>query len=72
MVRYADNHKKDVIEKARKAREEWLANKGTGKGQSLGKGKDKDRDKETGRKGKICPYFNDKGCNYGSARKMLH
>ena len=36
-----------------------------------GKGKGKDKDKGKG-KGKSCLHFNDKGCNYGSACKMLH
>ena len=41
------------------------------KGKDKGRGKGKDKDKGKG-KGKICPYFNDEGCNYGSACKMLH
>ena len=75
----AYSHKKEVIDKAKKAREEWQAIKGKGKGKGKdkgkgkGKNKDKDKDKDKGKgKGKICPYFNDKGCNNGSARKMLH
>ena len=71
----ACSHKKVVIDKAKKAQEEWLANKGKGKGKGKdkGKGKGKEKGKDKGRgKGKICPCFNDKGCNNSSACKMLH
>ena len=64
----AYSHQKDVIEKAKKAKEEAQANKGKGKG----KGKDKGKKGKGKGKGKICPLFNDKGCNHGSACKMLH
>ena len=64
----AHSHQKDTIEKAKKAKEEAQANKGKGKG----KGKDKGKKGKGKGKGKICPLFNDKGCNHGSACKMLH
>ena len=70
------SHQKDIIEKAKKAKEAKQAGKGKEGDKSKSKGgKDKDKDKKGGKgkgKGKICPYFNDKGCNFGSACKMLH
>ena len=57
---------------AKKAKEEAQANKGKGKGKGKDKDKGKGQDKGKG-KCKICPYFNgNKGCNHGSACKMLH
>ena len=49
------SHQKDVIDKAKKAKEEAQANKGKGKG----KGKDKGKKGKGKGKGKICPFFND-------------
>ena len=66
----AYSHQKDVIDKAKKAKEAAQAGgKGKGKGKDKGqKGKGKGKGK-----GKICSFFNsDKGCNMGSACKMLH
>ena len=66
------SHQKDIIEKAKKAKEAQQAKK-AGKGEKgKGKGKDKDKKDKGAGKGKVCPYFNGKGCNYGSACKMLH
>ena len=72
----AYSRQKDIIEKAKKAKEAYLAgkgDKGKGKGKDKGKGKGKDKGKKgKGKsKGKVCPFFNDNGCNYGSAYKML-
>ena len=64
------SHQEDVINKAKKAKEEAQANKGKGKGKGKDKSKGKGKDKGK-RKGKICLFFNDKGCNHGSACKML-
>lgn len=65
----AYSHQKDITEKAKKAKEEAQANKGKGKGKDKGKtGKGKGK----GGKGKVCPFFSDKGCNYGGTCKMLH
>ena len=66
----AYSHQKDVIDKAKKAKEAAPAGgKGKGKGKDKGqKGKGKGKGK-----GKICHFFNtDKGCNMGSACQMLH
>ena len=63
----AYSHQKDIIEKAKKAKEDAQANKGKGKGG----GKDKGKKGKGKGKGKTCPFFNDKGCNNGSACKML-
>ena len=68
------SHQKDIIEKAKKAKEAKQAGKSKEGDKGKGKGGE-DKDKKGGKgkgKGKICPYFNDKGCNFGSARKMLH
>ena len=65
----AYSHQKDIIEKAKKAKEEAQANKGN---KGKGKGKDKGKKGKGKGKGKVCPFCNDKGCNYGSACKMLH
>ena len=44
-----------------------------GQGQRKGHGQKKGKSKnECKRKAKIFPYFNDRGCNHGSACKMLH
>ena len=45
------------------------ANKGN---KGKGKGKDKGKKGKGKGKGKICPFYNDTGCNNGSACKMLH
>ena len=65
----AYSHQKDITEKAKKAKEEAQANKGN---KGKGKGKDKGKKGKGKGKGKVCPPFNDKGCNYGSACNMLH
>ena len=52
----AYSHQKDVIDKAKKAKEEAQANKGKGKGKGKDKGKRKGKGKGKG-KGNICrPY----------------
>ena len=74
-VSYAYSHKKEVIDKTKKTREEWLVNKGNNKDKCKNKHKIKDKDKYKHKrkwKDNICPNFNDKGYNYGSAYKMLH
>ena len=64
----AYSHQKDVIDKAKKAKEAAQAG-----GKGKGKGKDKGQKGKGKGKGKICHFFNsDKGCNMGSACKMLH
>ena len=69
-------NKKKVIDKAKKKpqRSSWQTkSKAKGKARTnKGKdnGKDMAKDKKKG-KGKICLYFNDKGCHYCSACKML-
>ena len=64
----AYSHQKDVIDKAKKAKEAAQAG-----GKGKGKGKDKGQKGKGKGKGKICHFFNsDKGCNNGSACKMLH
>ena len=67
----AYSHKKNVIDKAKKAKEETQAKKGNIKWKCNVKGKGKDKDKGQG-KGNICPYFNNKSCNHGRACKMLN
>ena len=67
----AYSHQKDVIDKAKKAKEASAGGKGKGKGKDKGqKGNGKGKGKG---KGKICHFFNtERGCNMGSACQMLH
>ena len=56
------SHDRQVIETAKKAKQEKGKGGDKGKGKNQGKGKDK----------RICSFFNSEGCQRGSACTFLH